>query len=703
MKKQLLSSMLLLTMMVFGATNVWGETFTATFKTNAWDQVYAYAWTSVDGEATLLFLGEWPGTQLEASNGVYTVTIEADAAPAFIIFNNGNGGAGNQTADLAFENEKAYEYIVLPTEIVNPGFNPEADPIGWEAVLSGEYRDIGMYQIGGEQMVRFAAPTADETHLSSEFAAGFECRWSTNFAAYTQQIALPAGAYALSYDVENVNGSTTKAAYENRFFVQVGETQYLDESTEWMEANSSWTTHTIKFILTEETPITISLGYGTGSNNIGANNTPALYVSHLVMGTFDPEADSQAELQNALAELQDAITAAKALKVDYRTVGLDDFNAAIATAEGALEATELEAVNAAKADLAAAVAAFKKANYYIDFEAGEYYIIDAMSGMFIAAGHNWGTRGIVNEMGLDLILTPYTESRTVTIDSRVSNGGNSHFLGENLFMDSSEWGFGLEYVGFGFYIAEPNSGKYISVDYNDNLVLSDTPHEWIIVTKEGVIAERLDEMAEATATNPVDATFLIKANNFNRNDPRNAEAWEVSADCTNKNLSGGNNVNNCAESYHSTFTIMQTISGAPAGVYELTAQGFYRQDDQEEEAAPQFFANGVNGDVPVQTGTENNMSAASESFSAGLYTIEPIRFTVKEDGMLYVGIYTSGTHQWVIFDNFRLTYFGEEIVDAISEVNAKAQNNAIYNLNGQQVMKAQKGIFIQNGKKVILK
>jgi hypothetical protein len=296
----------------------------------------------------------------------------------------------------------------------------------------------------------------------------------------------------------------------------------------------------------------------------------------------------------------------------------------------------------------------------------------------------------------------------VTIDSRVSNGGNSHFLGTNLYMDSSEWGWALEYQGFGFYILEPDGGKYINIDSDFNLVLSDTPCEWIIVSKDGVMAQLLDEMSEATETNPVDATRLIKANNFNRNDLRNDEAWIVSEDCTNKNLSGGNQTNNCAESYHSTFTIMQIISGAPAGKYELTAQGFYRQDNYEGEtpAAPVFFANEVNGDVPVKTGSENGMSDASASFTSGLYTIDPIPFEVGEDGMMYIGITASTNTQWVIWDNFRLKYFGKSVTDGITTTDTVAEKsvtNAVYNLNGQRVVKAQKGLYIINGKKVVIK
>jgi len=89
------------------------NTYTATFTTNAgWEIVYAYAWTEENG-TTVEQLGEWPGKKLVADSlGVYTVTIKAEAAPAMIAFNNGQSGEGNQTEDLAFENGKAYEYMV---------------------------------------------------------------------------------------------------------------------------------------------------------------------------------------------------------------------------------------------------------------------------------------------------------------------------------------------------------------------------------------------------------------------------------------------------------------------------------------------------------------------------------------------------------------------------------------------------------------
>lgn len=88
--------------------------FTASFQfgegVTAWDKVFAYTYN----EQTL---GDWPGTELTATDGVYAVSFESAAAPGFIIFNNGKNNTDEgavQTADLAFENGKAYTYAPEP-------------------------------------------------------------------------------------------------------------------------------------------------------------------------------------------------------------------------------------------------------------------------------------------------------------------------------------------------------------------------------------------------------------------------------------------------------------------------------------------------------------------------------------------------------------------------------------------------------------
>jgi hypothetical protein len=80
-----------------------------------------------------------------------------------------------------------------------------------------------------------------------------------------------------------------------------------------------------------------------------------------------------------------------------------------------------------------------------------------------------------------------------------------------------------------------------------------------------------------------------------------------------------------------------------------------------------FFANDATAEIPVKSGTENTMSDASESFTNGLYTIEPIEFIVEDDGTMTIGAQGTGEYQWVIFDNFQLTYYGPANNEIIEE------------------------------------
>jgi len=418
----------------------------------------------------------------------------------------------------------------------------------------------------------------------------------------------------------------------------------------------------------------------------------------------------------AKEHLQEAIDAAEVIANAFKPVNPTELTNAIATAKGVMEnSTSKSEVEQAMQTLNDAVQAYRDSR--LETIDDVVYIKDSNTGLFMAAGHNWGTQGIVNEIGLDLTLVSNEQTRTVTIDTRVSNGGSNNFLGSNLYMDGAAFNWRLEYAGSGYLIS--NGTQFVGVDGDNNLVLTDTPHVWTLISSDGVKEERMTQMRDATLNNPVDVTWLMQNPNFNRNDQRVA-AWVVSEDCTNKNLNGGNNLNNCAESFHSVFTISQVVEGAPVGSYRLTAQGFYRQDNEEskddtgttvyapiEEDAPVFFANGATATVPVKTGEENNMETASESFTAGKYAIgEPICVYVKEGETLTVGIKGTALWQWVIFDNFRLTYLGkDDVVTGIVMVNSQSERNtdALYNLQGQRVMKGQKGLFIQNGKKFFVK
>lgn len=293
------------------------------------------------------------------------------------------------------------------------------------------------------------------------------------------------------------------------------------------------------------------------------------------------------------------------------------------------------------------------------FADGKYYIYNVGAQKYLAAGANWGTHAAVNATGLDYNIK--AADGKYTIDSQVSNGGQNNFL-------NGEWNDG---AAFGWTIAKVSDGiftisdgtKFLTAGENGVVTLADDATaeaaHWSMKTLE----DRIAELATATAEAPIDATFLIQDADFGRNDLRKS-AWKMEA--SNQNLSGGEDGNgtignNNAESYHSTFTLSQTLSKAPAGKYKMTAQGFYRQDDSVTEDAPVFYANEKTGTFPAKTGSENSMTDAAKSFSAGQYTIDSIDVTVFEDGLLTIGAKGTATHQWVIFDNFRLTYLGNAI------------------------------------------
>ena len=192
---------------------------------------------------------------------------------------------------------------VTSTYITNADFSSTS---GWTQNHSSNYWTLGNGKIGTYAVANSKTSSTDANHLSSEYCLGIQCRWNGNYANFTQTTSsLPIGKYILSYDVQNTNSSTTSAAYSNLFKVTAGSKDYADSKTEWMSSHASWTEHTIEFTLTEAATATISLGYGTGSNNIESAKTPHVYVSHLKL-EYIPFATSEdyANLNSAISTVE---------------------------------------------------------------------------------------------------------------------------------------------------------------------------------------------------------------------------------------------------------------------------------------------------------------------------------------------------------------------------------------------------------------
>ena len=292
---------------------------------------------------------------------------------------------------------------------------------------------------------------------------------------------------------------------------------------------------------------------------------------------------------------------------------------------------------------------------------GDYYIQNVSSGLYLCGANSWGTQASVAPEGALFTLT-LNDGKYSILHTGVTVANK--YLGANYYTDSTNPGWTIEEVegetgvytiktGDNYLAQTETKGVYTGYVAEGVTEVTDAA-KWYILTKDEAIAKLA---ANATMESPLPATFLIKNPGFNRN--ISTASWTM--DASNKNLSGGADNNRCAESYHAVFTLTQTITGVPNGVYELTAQGFYRQDGLDNDNLPYFYLNSGKQTFPVRTGSEDSMTKASESFISGSYTISPIRVTVT-DGTITLGAKNeSNTSLWCIFDNFQLTYYGVDL------------------------------------------
>ena len=108
--------------------------------------------------------------------------------------------------------------------------------------------------------------------------------------------------------------------------------------------------------------------------------------------------------------------------------------------------------------------------------------------------------------------------------------------------------------------------------------------------------------------------------------------------------------------------------------------------------------------------TDACWSAAEQYFQSGIWW-NRVAIYVPEGEVLTIGAHKDGqeTGDWLVVDNWRLKYMGAEnpqdVIDGINDVITTPVQGVktIYNLSGQKLTKAQKGVNIINGKKYVVK
>ena len=325
---------------------------------------------------------------------------------------------------------------------------------------------------------------------------------------------------------------------------------------------------------------------------------------------------------------------------------------------------------------------------------GDFYLYHPESGLWLQNNNMqkvqaWTTRAEVDVDGLPFGL--------VAVDGgyRINTyfSGNHSLNASNLYMDTPDavttWVLTpSERVPNGYTITSGN--KALGVDENGNV--SDViAGIWQLVTKE----ERLAALSEASAENPINATWLIDGNSFPANYEKNS-AWQRTGDAGGFNIGGDwwENPNRVLETWAlSQADVFQEIE-VPNGVYELQAAGAFSLTPGDRMNADHlnqyiagtlpnygwFYANNEFAQIPSiysEYRTErtpdratremgglwvpDGVNQVSRGITDGLYKSDVIKVTVT-DGKLRVGAKVfgaDGNANWIIIDNFRLTYLGE--------------------------------------------
>lgn len=317
-----------------------------------------------------------------------------------------------------------------------------------------------------------------------------------------------------------------------------------------------------------------------------------------------------------------------------------------------------------------------------------YYLYNVKAKAFMKGGNSWGTQASFGEDAMAFTAVGSEGQYALTSTATVQWWATAAYLGSDLYVDNgAEQKFGFNIVADGVYTFTLNDAY---VAYTGNSVVGTVAEVndgcyWQLLTAESI---KQQMAANAGAATPYAATPLIAGANFGRSDDANS-AWTGGPDV------GGDNDNFCAEKWNAGISsVTQTLTGLPNGTYKLQAQGLYRmggvdaavalRDAGTEVYDVNFIANdskvlvmsvmdeagklnGVGDNYGSYGAAPNNRNHASKFFNAGYYEHE-VYFTVT-DGTAVIGIAnnTGADSDWLVFDNFRLTYYGTATVEEIEQ------------------------------------
>lgn len=339
-------------------------------------------------------------------------------------------------------------------------------------------------------------------------------------------------------------------------------------------------------------------------------------------------------------------------------------------------------------------------------EGGTFYLYQVETGKWLQNNINnpsyWTTRAELGSYGLDIEFIAQNGGYRLNPKFGHNHSINGPQIGDNpaYYLDTDQpetvWQV-TPVTGMDNYYIITTDGENHYLNANDEGWIDDFGFNqyWQLITYE----DRLADMKTATKDNPKDATWLIGGHDFANQDERNR--WDVVQEGDGVYAQGGDGIvhaNRAVECWKKTkFVLSKTITGLPNGTYEFKLQGFYRdgsetqigakRDAGEEEIRAFLFLNDVSRPfksimesgvteedldsyavpqsgvyIPGNSVPGNALDRASNCFFKGGYWNDPVKVVVS-DGTLTIGMQKigGGDDDWLVFDNFTLTYLGNEI------------------------------------------
>ena len=367
---------------------------------------------------------------------------------------------------------------------------------------------------------------------------------------------------------------------------------------------------------------------------------------------------------------------------------------------------------------------------------GEYYLYNVEEKQFLSRGEYWGTCATVDRYGIPFAWSAQ-EGSIKFLDSE------AHLFetdDSNIYTDNNSTGFAFEEVEGGYLLKSQKSDRYLTIvdaAFTHQIVnVTDDASAavvWQLKSKaehDAIVAAYVEEnytsvigAAGITATAGAFVDYLATLNAVDMTSAIGTARFEGSVGSwTYNEVRGQENQpaygTDFCELWQATGNHAQTITNLPEGIYKVTMQGFERAggwatcntlaEKGYEITTATLSANGEETNLKSwysgKTGENNpnNTGEAVAKFGEGKYMNEVYTY-VGADGTLTLMV-NKPSHvgdNWMLFNNFTLTHytFGDET--DVEQLTIDKSQLTIYDLTGRRVEKAEKGICIVNGRKVV--